>query len=588
MKRYYRTVKELRLLNEILLQHYEEENLGPRTAKVEPIDRRFRAYNGYLETTDKKIFERYPFAMLELFLVLNQRPELKGVRAGTIRQLRANLHRINQSFRDDIRARSLFMEIMRFPFGQTRALRRMNNYGVLGAYIPAFGSIVGQMQHDLFHVYTVDAHSLFVIRNLRRFKIPEYSNEFPLASELITRLFKPERLFLAGLFHDIAKGRGGDHSELGEQDAYAFCKRHDMSEYDARFVAWLVRNHLSMSYTAQRLDISDPAVINEFASKVGDPEHLNNLYLLTVADIRGTSPHVWNAWKGRLLEQLHAATTRALRLGQVTPDAVDARIEDIKHEALALVNPKVASPDVVRQYWSNMPQDYFLRHNARELAWHIEHIAATSALQLPLVVVRPDPDIDANSILVYAPDVEPLLTVVTAALAKQHLNVAEARLHVTPGGFALYTFVALTSDADTLGRQDPASLQQRLRESMLAGESHIELPQPRISRTLKHFPINTRVTFSDGSKHYTAMEVVAQDQPGLLHRVAKCLWQCKVRLVTAKIATYGARAEDVFFITDRDGDPVSDAAQLRCLSESIQVALVSDTVTESQPKAASA
>ncbi|MBI3570127.1 MAG: [protein-PII] uridylyltransferase, partial [Gammaproteobacteria bacterium] len=368
MKRYYRTVKELTLLNEILLQHFEEVILARGRIKIRPINRRFQSHLGFLEVTHPRVFERAPFALLEMFLLMQQHSELKGVRAGTIRLVRANLHRIDNKFRKDLACRSLFMEIMRQPRGITHELRRMNAYGVLGAYLPAFGRIVGQMQHDLFHVYTVDAHSLMVVRNLRRFTLPEFRDEFPLASELIQKLVKPERLYLGGLFHDVAKGRGGDHSQLGEKEAGACCRLHNLSEYDTRFVCWLVRHHLLMSATAQREDISDPDVVMRFAQRVGDQEHLVNLYLLTVADMRGTSPAVWNAWKGRLLSQLYSATSRLLRRGIARPIDLEEHIADLRRSALDKLRPTGLPEQSVMRFWQDLDADYFLPYDVESLA----------------------------------------------------------------------------------------------------------------------------------------------------------------------------------------------------------------------------
>jgi len=317
MKRYYRTVMELSRLNEMLLQLFEEAILyvsDPGVPTV--INKRFQSRKGFIEVRDEGVFRRYPFAMLEMFLLLQQHPDLKGVRATTIRLLRNHTHLIDDKFRNDLRHRSLFMEILRQPQGVTEQLKRMNRYGVLAAYLPAFGHIVGMMQYDLFHVYTVDEHTLTVVRNLRRFSHTEFAREFPLCSEIMqNHIPKPEILTLAALFHDIAKGRGGDHSELGEQESLDFCLHHGMSLYDARLVAWLVRNHLIMSMTSQRKDISDPEIITEFAMTVRSPQHLNYLYLLTVADIRGTNPDLWNSWKDTLLLELYTATMRVLRRG---------------------------------------------------------------------------------------------------------------------------------------------------------------------------------------------------------------------------------------------------------------------------------
>ncbi len=584
MKRYYRNVKELRLLNEILLQHYEETNFSPPDAEIRSINRRFRVYNGYLETTHSRVFALAPFALLELFLILQQRPELKGVRAATVRQLRANLFRIDQDFRRDIRARSLFMEIMRQPQGLTHTLRRMNAYGVLGAYIPAFGGVVGQMQHDLFHVYTVDAHSLFVVRNLRRLALGQDRTELPLPTQVMERLFKPERLYLAGFFHDIGKGRGGDHSKLGEGEAYAFCAKHDMSEYDAHFVAWLVRNHLLMSWTAQRQDISDYEVVARFAQAVGYQERLDNLFLLTVADIRGTSPQVWNAWKGRLLEDLYLATTQVLRRGYGELVRMEERVAEAKEAAAKHVDAELVSDDELQGLWASLPDDYFLRHGPPSIAWHANQIAAATAIDLPLVAIHHDPHLEANVFLIYAPESEQLLSLVTGAFQQMDLNIADARIHTTSSGFALYTFVALASaefdDDDPLHTEN---LARRLRAQILDIRTRPATRKFRISRRLKHFPIQTEVKLNDADNaQHTIMEVVAKDQPGLLHQVALCLLECKVRLVTAKIATFGERAEDIFFVTDRDGHPLTDPQQRRCLEDRIHRALAAPAETPSR------
>ena len=314
MKRYYRTAGQIRLLNSTVLQQLSAVTKPKHQKhKVADLNRRFHIKNELIEIRNSNVFQTSPFALLEVFLLLQQHPDLKGIGVDTIRSIRENLFRIDAGFRQDLRCRSLFMEILKAPLGQTRALRQMNAYGILGAYIPQFGRIVGQMQHDLFHVYTVDAHLLFVVRNLRRLELPEHDTEYPAESKLMRTIFKRHRLFIAALFHDISKGQGGDHSKLGESEAFQFCRKHNLSDYDCHFVSWLVRHHLTMSWIAQREDISDVGVIDDFARLVGDQEHLDNLYLLTVADIRGTSPHVWNDWKAKLLSDLYNLTTQALR-----------------------------------------------------------------------------------------------------------------------------------------------------------------------------------------------------------------------------------------------------------------------------------
>jgi len=571
MKHYYRTVKELRLLNEILLQHFREALLGRGRARTQVLNRRFQSHGGYLQARHPRIFERAPYALLELFHVMQQHPSLEGVRADTIRLVRANLSRINTEFRKDLGCRALFMEILREKRGITHEFRRMNAYGVLGAYLPAFGRIVGQMQHDLFHVYTVDEHTLFVLRNLRRFTVPEHFHEFPLASEIIRHLVKPERLYLAGLFHDIGKGRGGDHSVIGEKEVLRFCRMHALSTYDARFIAWLVRHHLIMSWTAQREDISDEEVLMRFARKVGDQERLDNLYLLTVADIRGTSPKVWNMWKGRLLSQLYAATTRVLRRGLATAADAKVQIADRKREAGERLRRLRIAPAAVEQFWERMEDEYFLRHDAEALAWHAQMITRTRAAQLPLVATRSHPEAGGTEVLVFAPDREDLLAIVTGGLDRLNLSIWDARIHSTRSGFALHTYLVLDHAGNPVtGRKPLAELERAMREQLRAPRPGRDTRSTTLPRALKHFPIETRVSFSTSpNDQQTIMEVAGQDRPGLLYQVALALQHCKVRLVTAKVATYGERAEDIFFITDRDGHPLGDAQQRACLESEI-------------------
>lgn len=575
MKRYYRIVKELRLLNEILLQHFQEAILSPSGARAKTINRRFRAHDGFLEVTNSQVFKASPTAMLELFLLLQKHPDLKGVRASTIRLVRENLRRIDQGFRKSVACRRLFMEILRQPHGVTKALGRMNAYGVLGAYIPVFDRVVGQMQHDLFHVYTVDAHTLFVVRNLRRFAVPGVETEFPIATEIMSRIAKPERLYLAGFFHDIGKGRGGDHSTIGERDAVTFCKLHDMSEYDCHFVGWLVRNHLLMSWTAQRQDISDPDVVLQFAQTVGDQEHLDNLYLLTVADIRGTSPHVWNTWKGRLLTDLYAATTRVLRRGFGAPIHLPDRIRDLKLDAINTLNGTGPSQQSVEQHWAMLDDEYFLRHDADSVAWHAHCVATAQALALPLVAARHAGHLGGNQVLVFAPESDDLLSIVAGGFDRLGMSIVDARIHSTRAGFALYIFVALTYDGHAIeAAPDLRDLESSLRQQILDPKAGPDPRHASVSRTLKHFPIDTRVSFYPSvNGQQTVMEVIAQDRPGLLYQVSLAMLHCKVRLVTAKITTYGERAEDIFIITDRDGKPVTAMRQQACLNSNIYRAL---------------
>ncbi|MCC6303143.1 MAG: [protein-PII] uridylyltransferase [Gammaproteobacteria bacterium] len=566
MKDYYRTVTELSRLNEMLLQLFQEVILhADAPMEIVGINRRFRSCNGFIEVTDAGVFRHYPFALLEIFLLLEQHRELKGVRAATIRLIRDHRHLIDDRFRNDLRCRSLFMEILRQPNGVTHELRRMNRYGILAAYFPAFGAIVGQMQYDLFHVYTVDDHTLHVLRNLRRFTVPAYEQEFPLCSRIMKRIPKPELLYLGALFHDIAKGRGGDHSELGATDAFAFCHHHGLSDHDSHLVAWLVRHHLIMSSTAQHKDISDPDVVAGFARKVGDPVRLDYLYLLTVADIRGTNPTLWNSWKDALLIDLYGSTRHILGRGLDAPVNKEERIAETRTAALALLGETNA--ERVRAVWNELDEEYFLRHSPDEIAWQMRLILDSRPEDLPLIRVREETDRGGTEIFIYARDQDHLFAMTTSALDQLGLNILDARIITTRDGYTLDTYIVLDENGNAI--HDPRGVREiadAIRTRIARRDIRTARTSRRAARQLRHFTIPTQVTFSEDPHHrYTIAGLTTVDRPGLLARVAQAFVECGVRLQNAKIATFGERVEDVFFITGQDNNPLSDAARLDAL-----------------------
>jgi len=558
MKGYYRTVQTLSRLNEMLLQHFEEEILHHgEPAPAEPLGRRFQVRRGFIEARDPAVFRRHPFALLEIFLLLAQRPELAGVRASTIRLIRESRHLIDERFRADLRARSLFMELLRQPHGITHELRRMHRYGVLGAYLPAFGRVEGQMQYDLFHVYTVDEHTLFVVRNLRRFALEEHAHEFPLCSEVFRRLPKPELLYIAGLFHDIAKGRGGDHSVLGARDAEAFCRDHGLSEYDTHLVAWLVRHHLAMSMTAQREDLSDPEVVNRFARLVGDQVRLDYLYLLTVADIRATNPSLWNAWRDALLAELYQLTRRALRRGLEQPLDKEERIREVRTEARRLLRGEGLRPAEIERVWADFDEDYFLRYQPAEIAWHTAAIARAD--RLPLVLVRRAGPRGTTEIFVYGAREGHAFAATTALLDQMGLTIVDARIISSRSGRTLDTYLVLERDGAPIADDWRAEEIRGALERLLAGGGPVPRVTRRPPRTHRHFRTPTQVGFSEDERNRrTVIELITADRPGLLSRVAQAFTECGVRLQNARIATVGARAEDVFFVTDLRGRPLGD------------------------------
>ena len=572
MQQYYRTVQELNRLNEMLLQLFREaillhDDIGPPV----PINKRFQARSGYLEVTSPGVFRRYPIALLEVFHILQTNPQLEGVRASTIRLIRESRHRIDDVFRADLRARSLFMEILREPTGLTHALRRMNRYGVLAAYIPAFANIVGRMQYDLFHVYTVDEHTLMLLRNLRRFVIPKHDEEFPLCSAIALRIPKLELLYLAGLFHDIAKGRGGDHSVSGARDAWDFCRLHGLSEFDSRLVAWLVEKHLLMSMTAQRKDIGDPEEIQAFAEQIGEPTRLDYLYLLTVADFRATDPKRWNSWKDALLRELYHSARRALVRGLAHPQAQGELIAQKQEEAKRLIGRYGGNPDLCNALWSRFSLDYFLHNSPDEIAWQTRQILTTDPSELPLVSIRPVTARGGTEIFIYTRDRSNLFGLTTALLDQLGLSIMDARVLTTEDRMAVDTYQVLDQDGtpvDDIDRMDEIryTLTDALRDQSRGG-IQVARSLPRRNR---YFPIQTRVSFStDETNRRTVMRLTTLDRPGLLAEVGAVFQQCGVRLQNAKIATVGAEVDDVFFITTTDDAPIICESALTCLRREI-------------------
>ena len=557
MKRYYREVMELSRLNEMLLEHFEEAILHARRRdRVKPLNRRFQAVNGYLEVTRDDVFRHYPFALLEVFLLLQQHPDLEGVRASTIRLIRANRHRIDDRFRADLRARSFFLEILRQPRGINHELRRMHRYGILGAYLPVFDQVAGQMQYDLFHVYTVDEHSLFVVRNLRMFADPARHHEFPHCADIFARLPKPELIYVAGLFHDIAKGRNGDHSDLGSDLVREFCVRHGFGTYDTDLVAWLVRHHLLMSITAQRRDISDPEVVSEFARTVGDHVHLDYLYLLTVADIRGTNPGLWNDWKDALLHDLYRSTVRALMRGLGNPIERADLVRETRDEAARLVAESGTDAGAAAALWDSFGADYFLRHSADEIRWHATNILAADAADIPLVLVRDGRG--SIEIFVYAPDREFLFAASASILGRLGFTVLDSRIITGNRGMTLDSYVVEDIAAPPAGGHRHEEIRTALRLGLRKPAGVPRRVRRLAKRQLRHFAIPVEVNFTqDASNRYTVMEVIATDRPGLLARIGWALADARVRIRHAKIATFGERAEDVFHVTDEHNRPLA-------------------------------
>ncbi len=552
MQGYYRAASQVERLGVQVAERFEEMLEVP--GAEQPVGTDFVRYGPRLAARDPQLFMRRPAALVEIFIARLDQQGVLGFSADTMRRIHqaTDVHGDALAKNDDVLA--AFLRLLQRGAPAVEALWRMNRHGLLAAILPAFGKVFGRMQYDLFHVYTVDEHTLRVLRNLARFADPAARGEFPLGCEIWAKLPKPEVLLLAALFHDIAKGRGGDHSVLGEQDARTFCTRLGMPSGDVERIAWLVRWHLLMSTTAQRQDITDPDVVHRFAGIVGDREQLSQLYLLTMADIIGTSPRLWNGWKDRLLSDLYTSTRYALRSDVELPRDAGVRVHECCEHALALLmNEGFAEADVVR-VWADFPQLSFLRHRPEQIAWQTGAILRARG-EVPLVAVHPLSVRGSTELFVYTPDRDGLFATVTAVLDRLRFSVMESRVLSSPIGMALDTFLLLEADS-----QQPASparaeeLQQRLQRA-LAQSAGVQPSKRSMSRHQKHFQMTPKISFNAAGGR-TQLAFVGNDRPGLLAAVAQVMLSEQVRVHDARIATFGERVEDFFQLTDMHNEPL--------------------------------
>ncbi|MDY0011397.1 MAG: [protein-PII] uridylyltransferase [Rhodocyclaceae bacterium] len=566
MQEYYVTAKKLTQINAILLQNYGVEIFPARSAPAIVIDEHFQCVRELLDIRHDQVFDEHPAALFECFLLLQQRSELKGMTARTLRALWLGRNNINAAFRADPHNRALFLELLQQKRGVVHEFRRMNQYGLLSRYLPSWRKIVGQMQHDLFHVYTVDQHILMVLRNLRRFTTAEYGHEYPLMTRLILGFEEPWLLYVAALFHDIAKGRGGDHSKLGMHDAAEFCKTHNLNEAQSFLVEWLVEHHLTMSHYAQKEDTSDPDIIRRFAEIVGTERRLIALYLLTHADIRGTSPKVWNGWKGKLLEDLFFATQRLLR-GATPQQALG--LDDRQEDARAQLRYFGLRAGVEEDLWSRLDAVYFMRHSAEEIAWHTRLLYYRSDAEEPVVKARVSENSEGLQVMVFTKDQKDLFVRVCGFFSRMGFTILDAKIHTTKHGYALDSFILQDPGQHPRYRDISALIEHDLAER-IARQAPIDKPSAgRLSRQVKHFPITPEVAIRPdeaGKKHI--LSLTAADRPGLLFSVAEVLAAHGISLQTAKIATLGDRVEDTFLLSG--GGLTLDAEVLRVESELLE------------------
>lgn len=576
MHRYYRVVLSLGELNDVLLNFLDEAVLNTTNqATITPVNDRFQLRDNYIEVTHNAVFLQEPSALLEIFVIMGNNPGINGVRPETIRLLREHRELIDDHFRTDPKNTQLFVDLLKCEYALVTQLKRMKRYNILGRYLPEFGDIIGQMQHDLFHIYTVDAHTLSVVKNMRMLRYPESKEKFPVAYECMQQLPKPELLYMAGLYHDIAKGRGGDHSKLGAVDAFNFCVRHGLKNHEARLVSWLVEKHLLMSSVSQKQDIADPDVIHRFAAEMGDRLHLDYLYALTVADINATNPTLWTTWRASLMRHLYSETRRALRRGLENPIDRQDLIDETQDAALQLLLEDGYAKESVEALWSYLHEDYFLRENAKEIAWQSSSIIDHNSTD-DLILVRETTSRKhegATEIFIRTRDRSNVFAAVATTLDYLNLSIQDARIYNTErGGYTIDTFYVLDENNQPI-KDDPKyreHIKKELQLELAEVDNYSDIISRRVPRRLKSFAIPTRTSISnDINTNTTILEVISPDRPGLLALIARIFLKFNIQLSNAKITTLGERVEDIFFITDEDGEPLSDPELCKTLQTEI-------------------
>lgn len=575
MKRFFRIIGRVAELNKMLLQHFEETILKcEENCHEVPINQDFVLVKGQIKAVDNHLFMN-SVKIMELFLIIAQNPEIKELHTDTLRLMRNARRRLVSGLNDYASCRKMFLDIMKHPRGLGLAFTLMHKHSIMSAYLPEWRHIQGQMQFDLFHAYSVDEHSYRLIKNLYRFSQPKYNHEFPLCSKIMQRIRKPELLYLAGIFHDIAKGRGGDHAKLGAVDALKFSKMHQLNEHDGRMISWLVKQHLTMSVTAQRRDISDGQVIADFANIVRDESHLDYLYCLTVADMRATNESLWNEWKGNLLEELYFNTKRAFRRGLEKPVDIRAKIRENQQQARELLSEFDLDESRISKLWNDFKADYFLRYSPEQIAWHCEHILKRDKSK-PLVLLNPVPYRGGTELFVYTKAKENIFSRIVSLLDTKRLSIHDAKIITSKTGYTLNTFVILdqynkpiddTYHAIEIGESLTQALSQKSQSLAKNGF---------LSRKLNQFNVKTKVSFiKASSENRVLMEIVALDEPGLLAKFAQVFQECQINIHSAKITTFGEKAEDVFTISNAENKALTDAEQ-----QELRVRLCDETSIE--------
>lgn len=578
MKKYYRIAIRVSSINELIFQSFKEAILEKdKPQQVIKISEQFQVCNDFIEVTHRNVFQNNPSAILELFLTLGEHPEIWGIRANTVRLLYEYRYLIDEAFRHNPHNTQLFLLLLKTKHNIHRNLRRMSRYGILGRYLPAFGHIIGQKQYDLFHIYTVDAHTLNLIKHIRKLSRPDRAEKYPQASKAFSKLSKPELIYIAGLYHDIGKGYGVDHSKLGAKMVADFAKLHQLSKEDTKLVVWLVENHLVMSTTAQRKDLTDPQVINEFAVFVGNENYLNYLMVLTVSDINATNPNLWNSWRATLLRQLYIETKRALRRGLSNLLDRSEQIARTKQAALTMLLTHQIDPMAIEARWADVENSYFLRHSPADIAWHTEAIINhNDSTELLILIKEVDhtatTQANPTQIFIYAPDQNDFFATTVAIMDQLNLSIQDAWILTSAKHFTVDTFIVLNADGSTIG-QDYERI-ETIRQALITGLTNpAEYPtivQRRVSRQLKHFVFQPKVIiYNDLQRAVTIIQIDAPDRPGLLARIGQIFISFSLNIKGAKITTLGEKVEDIFLVVDSQGLPLTNEPFILTLRQTL-------------------
>ncbi len=576
MSRFYRNQLATTELSDLLLLHFNEDFMKcDKVSEIETLNEYFVLCNGYLQLIDKDLFAREPGWLLQVFLLMAKTPQAKGIHSDTIRALRDHRNLIDDKYRTNAGHNQIFMQLMRNRSRVVRELSRMMRYGILGRYIPEFGHIIGMMEHDLFHIYTVDEHSFRMMRFLRHLRFGDVRERFPIASRLIHKVQKKEILYLAALLHDTGKSFEGDHTANGGDIAAAFCRQHNLRPTDSHMVAWLCASHLMMSQASQRLDLNNPDDIHQFALEMGDQNHLDLLYLISVTDIVSTNPKLWTSWRAEQMRDLYRNTQAALRRGLGNPINKEDWIEEIQQEAINKLTAKGLSKECILQIWGEPGDDYFLREGIDNIVWQTLEIHAHGSSNKPLVSIRPTSDRQfegATQIFIFMKDQLNLFAATTATLDQLNLNIQDARIMTSEQEHNVVdTYIVLDENNEPI--EDPQRIEKiraTLTEALSHPEDYSTIIQRRTPRALKQFQVETQVSMSnDPVMQRTVLEVIAADRPGLLARMGAIFAEFGAQMQGAKILTEGERVSDIFFILDANGQPFSDAEQCHKLKDAI-------------------